>query len=161
MAVYTSMRAYFGAGVLGFLAGHALADVAPPPDYVEKCTIEEQQGAGDECQPCGASFQGREKCTALGAEGYKHRCKAHGASVWTEVWCRSKAPIPAPGGDPGADGLQQQLDAQKAKNDSLRTRIAKIEEVLKTDVCRNSDAEALLRQDAGSPVAAGKQTRKK
>jgi hypothetical protein len=65
------------------------ADVAPPPGYVEKCTVKAWQKSGQECRLCGASFRGRDQCQQLGSQGYQQRCRSHGASVWQEVWCRS------------------------------------------------------------------------
>lgn len=57
------------------------------------------------------------------------------------------APAPASTPAPTREALQQQLDAQNARNDQLRQRIAKLEEVLKTDVCSNPEAEALLKAE--------------
>lgn len=57
------------------------------------------------------------------------------------------APAPAAAPAPTREALQQQLDAQNARNDQLRQRIAKLEEVLKTDVCNNPEAEALLKAE--------------
>ena len=57
------------------------------------------------------------------------------------------APAPAAAPAPTREALQQQLDAQNARNDQLRQRIAKLEEVLKTDVCSNPEAEALLKAE--------------
>lgn len=54
---------------------------------------------------------------------------------------------PAAAPAPTREALQQQLDAQNARNDQLRQRIAKLEEVLKTDVCSNPEAEALLKAE--------------
>ncbi len=54
---------------------------------------------------------------------------------------------PAPAAAPSREALQQQLDAQNAKNEALRQRIAKLEEMLKTDVCNNPEAEALLKAE--------------
>ncbi|MFO1153252.1 MAG: hypothetical protein U1E42_06255 [Rhodospirillales bacterium] len=48
---------------------------------------------------------------------------------------------------PSREALQQQLDAQNARNETLRQRIAKLEEMLKTDVCNNPEAEALLKAE--------------
>ncbi len=48
--------------------------------------------------------------------------------------------------------LEQQLKEQQAKNEALKERIAKLEAVLKTDVCNNPEAEAILKQES----AAGK-----
>jgi MYXO-CTERM domain-containing protein len=38
---------------------------------------------------CGASYEQPNKCQELGAQGYRQACRAPGASVWNEVWCRS------------------------------------------------------------------------
>lgn len=44
--------------------------------------------------------------------------------------------------------LEQQLAEQQARNEALRQRIAKLEEVLATDVCTNPEAAAVLQQGA-------------
>ena len=60
-------------------------------------------------------------------------------------------PAPTTAAAPTREALQQQLDAQNAKNDALRARIAKLEEMLKTDVCNNPEAEALLKAEQQTP----------
>ena len=60
-------------------------------------------------------------------------------------------PAPTTAAAPTREALQQQLDAQNAKNDALRARIAKLEEILKTDVCNNPEAEALLKAEQQTP----------
>jgi hypothetical protein len=45
---------------------------------------------------------------------------------------------------PTREELQSQLNAQNARNEALRQRIARLEAVLKTDVCTNPEAAALL-----------------
>jgi len=67
------------------------ADIAPPQEYVEECTLERQQGPEEECRVCDASFKGRDDCLALGAQGFEHRCRTYGASIWKELWCRTKS----------------------------------------------------------------------
>ncbi len=59
-------------------------------------------------------------------------------------------PAQPPAAAPTREALQQQLDAQNAKNEALRQRIAKLEEMLKTDVCTNPEAEALLKAEQQS-----------
>jgi hypothetical protein len=80
----------------------ARADVPPPPGYVEQCTAEKQQGAGEECLSCGDAYHGdRDACDRQHAgNGYARRCRTSGASVWTEVWCKKSAggSAPAPAG---------------------------------------------------------------
>ena len=80
----------------------ARADVPPPPGYVESCTVEKQQGAGETCLSCGDAYHGdRDACDRQHAgNGYSRRCRTSGASVWTEVWCKAGAggPKPAPVG---------------------------------------------------------------
>lgn len=53
------------------------------------------------------------------------------------------------------EALEQQLKEQESLNAALKERIAKLEAVLKTDVCTNPEAEALLN---APPPAASKQT---
>jgi len=73
------------------LATSVRADVAPDPDYVERCTLGQQQESGDECVECRASFEEPERCKQQYASGgYAPRCQTRGASVWTEIWCRVK-----------------------------------------------------------------------
>lgn len=49
------------------------------------------------------------------------------------------------------EALEQQLKEQESLNAALKERIAKLEAVLKTDVCTNPEAEALL--NAPPPAA--------
>lgn len=75
----------------------ALADVAPPPDYVERCVLGNHQAAGLECQECSTNFSDPNKCaTSLQPGGFQHRCRTSGASVWTEIWCRPVGSTPPP-----------------------------------------------------------------
>jgi len=90
MAINTRFFPCLGAGVLALTTQQLFADLPPRPGYVEKCTLERQQGSGEQCRICGASFQGRDDCTRLAAEGFEHRCRAYGASVWKELWCRAE-----------------------------------------------------------------------
>jgi hypothetical protein len=85
------MRGRLAYGILFaavFYTPWASADIAPPRDYVEKCSIEAQQKSGEQCRLCGGSFRGREECKQLASQGYRERCRTYGASVWQEVWCR-------------------------------------------------------------------------
>jgi hypothetical protein len=76
----------------------AYADVAPPENYVETCTMEKQQTGNLECFPCsgtmsaGAADSGIEgMCedpATYEADGYEKKCQTAGASNWTEIWCR-------------------------------------------------------------------------
>lgn len=48
--------------------------------------------------------------------------------------------------------LEQQIQQQQALNDALKQRMAKLEELLKTDVCANpAAAEALLAEKIPEP----------
>lgn len=71
------------------LATFALADLPPPDDFVETCTVAQQALDGKECVSCNANFGGREDCEAHEKTGYKAACKTYGASVWSEVLCRA------------------------------------------------------------------------
>jgi hypothetical protein len=88
--------ALLGAGVL--VGGSARADVAPPPDYVESCTVARQQAPGEQCQACDAWHGDREICarTLASSAGWAKRCQTRGASTWTEIWCRSASAPPPP-----------------------------------------------------------------
>ena len=75
--------------VLG-VASTVSADVAPPPDYVEDCTIENEQGTGETCISCNTYHGEPDACSdEWGSQGYEHRCNTAGASVWDEVWCKA------------------------------------------------------------------------
>ncbi len=85
----------------------AYADVAPPPDYVESCTPENYQSSTEQCELCGTYFREPDRCrNEYVKRGFDYKCRTRGASVWKEVWCRSKdatSPAPAPvvhGDDP-------------------------------------------------------------
>ncbi|QJD30046.1 hypothetical protein [Methylococcus geothermalis] len=43
-----------------------------------------------------------------------------------------------------APSLREQIEKQKAENEALKAKIARIEQVLKTDVCSNPEAAKLL-----------------
>ena len=84
-----------------FSASPALADLAPRPDYVETCTIENHQKDGLTCTSCTADYAHRDKCELeLGPKGYKKACNTRGASVWNEVWCLAPAPAPEKPAEP-------------------------------------------------------------
>lgn len=82
---------------LFFLAGiHiARADLPPPGDYVEECTVARKEQSGTTCEQCKnsyKSFQGDDPCKTKYAEtNFEYVCKGWGASVWTEVWCAEPA----------------------------------------------------------------------
>ena len=80
-----------------FAAAPARADIPPPDDYVEPCTLEQQQRAGIECVACASTFASMDKCqTELAPLGFAHACSTYGASVWTEVWCRPQGSAAVP-----------------------------------------------------------------
>lgn len=91
----SGLRAFVSLGVANMLfalAPRALADVAPPPGYVEECTVEKQGGA-DKCVLCGDAYHGDvDACERKhAASGYEKRCQTAGASTWEEVWCQPGA----------------------------------------------------------------------
>jgi hypothetical protein len=70
-------------------AAPAIADIPPPPGYVEQCTPARQQTPGRECVGCGSYHGSPGKCSSLlASSGFTRECQSRGASVWTEVWCR-------------------------------------------------------------------------
>ena len=83
-------------------AGVAQADIPPPDDYVETCTVE-KQAPGLTCESCRAWHGDVNACDkTLGAQGFRKMCKSWGASSWSEVWCKGEAtgPVPAEGPTP-------------------------------------------------------------
>jgi MYXO-CTERM domain-containing protein len=103
--------------VFTLAAAPVLADMPPPDGYVEACTIAKKKAATSECLECRGWYGNVNWCTNLLAPYcYTKLCNTYGASVWTEVFCRTKdakAPvvpsdtlsiITSPGGDPAVDG---------------------------------------------------------
>lgn len=92
-----ALLATFAALAVTAVSTPALADLAPPPGYVEKCTVENHQKDGKTCTSCAADFKNRDRCESeLGPKGYTRACRTRGASVWSEVWCLEGKPAPAP-----------------------------------------------------------------
>lgn len=72
---------------LTILPGIARADIAPPPGFVEKCVEDLVRKPGETCQTCDGSFSGSPCEARYAGTQLSWRCKTHGASVWTEIWC--------------------------------------------------------------------------
>ena len=92
----------------------ARADVPPPSDYKETCTVAQQEGAQDHCElrpafhgdawgcaadpintppdknRCGYGGDQATCCNGWLAAGWKYRCKTYGASVFGALWCRPR-----------------------------------------------------------------------
>ena len=67
----------------------ARADIAPPPGFVEACTMKAQSAGGKECLSCAAFYGNSSHCEeSLDSYGFTQGCRTGGASVWSEVWCR-------------------------------------------------------------------------
>jgi hypothetical protein len=77
----------------------ARADIPPPPDYVETCTLANKQTPTSECLACAADYSNFGRCSPLlSPYCYSKVCKTWGASAYTELWCRLKgqgAPVPS------------------------------------------------------------------
>ena len=71
------------------------ADIPPPKDYVETCTIAHQSQNGAECVECSASFESDDCNVRVEGEGFSKTCQTWGGSFWTEVWCRGGGKSPA------------------------------------------------------------------
>ena len=65
------------------------ADVPPPENYQETCTVAIQSENGDDCLSCSANFDMNDCESTYGAQGYTKNCQSWGGSVWTEVWCKA------------------------------------------------------------------------
>lgn len=86
---------------LSLLTITAWADIPPPEDYVEMCTLDIQSENGAECIECGADFQVNTCADMHAAAGYTQSCQTWGGSAWTEIWCRPGAEIA--GSEPPAE----------------------------------------------------------
>src|SRR5688572_11924696 len=84
----------------------ALADLPPPDDYVEQCTIDKaQERTGQACRSCNAWHGEPEACkTQFKDTTFAHECRAYGASTWSEVWCDPKAQLAAREGTKAPSG---------------------------------------------------------
>ena len=82
----------------------AVADIAPPPGYVERCTVArvQRENPGQTCVACDAWHGGREDCEQHEAKGYVRQCKTRGASTWDEVLCKAGTRVVTPDPEPVA-----------------------------------------------------------
>lgn len=70
-------------------ASTGVADIAPPPGYVEQCAISRVQKEGQSCTTCRGWYGGAGDCSkSLEPKGYIFNCRTAGASVWIEIWCK-------------------------------------------------------------------------
>src|SRR3954464_11398121 len=89
--------ALLAALTISILAPSARADIAPPPGYVEACSLEKQSGAGKECFSCSAYHGNFNHCSeSLASYGFSQGCRTRGASVWSEGWGRAAGPKAKP-----------------------------------------------------------------
>ncbi|MCA9513514.1 MAG: hypothetical protein KC635_01075 [Myxococcales bacterium] len=110
--------------LVGAAASTALADVPPPPGYVEQCTVKKQQGEGEHCYSCSAWHGDYDACVKRFKDtDYTRRCKTRGASTWSEVWCH-KGPEPkvppglgTPAPKKGDDGAPPPTPAPEPEKD--------------------------------------------
>jgi hypothetical protein len=73
------------------LVGSVRADIPPPPDYVEQCTVANKQTTTSECLACSSGYFAPNKCSGLLTPYcYSKVCQTYGASVFSELWCRTK-----------------------------------------------------------------------
>ena len=97
---------YLAALSITLLALPTWADVPPPEDYVETCTLEAQTESGAECVECDADFETNTCADMYEAEGFTKSCQTWGASVWTEVWCKPGAEAPEAGAEAPEAGAE-------------------------------------------------------
>lgn len=80
---------FISLALIGSFTGWARADVPPPDDYVEECTLAKQRREGEHCimrnvhvmEPIGATLYLKEL-------GFCRRCNTYGATVRGEIDCR-------------------------------------------------------------------------
>ena len=105
--------------------GIARADVPPPDDYVEDCTIEKQSAPGLTCDSCRAWHGERDACDkTLGVKGYRKMCQGWGASAWTEVWCSGEATKDAAEGPGPTSGSESKKTGCEGGATALLTLLA-------------------------------------
>ncbi len=80
--------------LVALLAAAALADVPPPGDYVETCTIAIQCGEieGKICDGLRSQDPPEPECDALAAEGWARMCSSWGGTVYDVVMCKEQPP---------------------------------------------------------------------
>ncbi len=81
-------------GACLFVPSLALADVPPPPGYVEKCTVKKaERRTSNHCESCDAWHGDMDACVnKYAGTTFKKDCQTRGASVWDEVWCDPQQP---------------------------------------------------------------------
>jgi hypothetical protein len=86
----------------------ARADIPPPEDYVEGCTLESHQSDATECVACPSGRENGTACSdAHSPGGYAKVCQTYGATTFTEIWCRARTsapPVPSEPPAPTAEG---------------------------------------------------------
>lgn len=87
----STISASIAVALSAFCTLPAWADVPPPDDYVEACTVAKQETSSTECLACKAYYGATTRCqTMLEPYCFSKTCKSYGGSAWTEVFCRSK-----------------------------------------------------------------------
>lgn len=90
MKIGVKTLALFGAIGLFTIGLTVLADVAPPSDYEEECTIAKKCSSGQQCLECPGSYEDYSSTPfcekTYGRIGYTNQCKTWGASFWKEIW---------------------------------------------------------------------------
>lgn len=106
------------------MSSAADADVVPPPDFVESCTLNKVQQAGEQCVVCRDAYHAEPNACRdrLAGEGYLSRCRTAGASVWTEIWCRT--PVPDPPDEPGPGPFAEPPPPRDAPPDPQANTVA-------------------------------------
>lgn len=89
-----------GAALAGVVSGVrvSLADLAPPPSYVETCTLAKQQRPGERCEECSVARGDNDTCRFRYAEGpFAQRCARRDSPARrTEIWCAPARVEPVP-----------------------------------------------------------------
>lgn len=67
----------------------AHADIAPPPGYVEQCTVAKYSSPSRECHACRNYRKNPADCQRKMGDDYQRVCHTGGATTWWEIWCRS------------------------------------------------------------------------
>ena len=141
----------------------AIADIAPPPGYVEQCTVEKQQAVGKSCVACPNDYRstfadaGPSACQVQYEPlGYTKACNSYGASVWTEV-CAALTRMLAP--TPHHPPVVAPVAARTPNEQMVRWQGCSYSALWWPLVCSYAASARSEQQDPCGPDARGKENR--
>lgn len=137
---------------LSTITSDARADLAPPPGYVEQCTLEKlQKDSTLTCESCSTYFREADKCERqFAGTAFTKQCRAGGASTWTELWCKPTGkgdtnaptpPKPGPAPTPEQPAPTPERPAPAPEQPAPKNEAASEPEVKAADVAPKRDSK--------------------